>query len=481
MDSEKRPLPADTWCNPLALENYPCGMLAPGRHGGDPGGFLGPVRDFRELADPEVLHDGNLWYMFPSAGEAYVSGDLAHWTSRKVLFAGEEHPGYAPTVVRCRGRYLLSSSWPFAGKTEILAADSPLGPYRSLGTPSDGAGQPLSPGWFDPMLFADGDGRLYAYWCGDRGEGIFGMELDPEDPVRGIGKPVRLMGFDPARRFERFGEFNEHPRKASVEGVSMFRRGGTYYLQYSGCGTQFRSYCIGVYKGNSPLGPFTAQAAPAARQRSGRVSGTGHGCWVEGPGGTVWQFYTVLVRRVHEFERRIGMDKVTFDAHGDAHVEISSAPQSVAGGDLGQLPLSVNKRACASSSCNACYPGFAVDDCTHTWWMPEKEDAAPWLEVDLRQEFVVTSFQICWAEEGLDHRAGVLPEAARYVVTFFDEGRARTGEADLSGNARELLVDFRAVPPVRSRFVRLKLTPPSQRALRRGVGNFTVFGHFPEV
>ncbi|MBO7329941.1 MAG: hypothetical protein J6W00_14360 [Lentisphaeria bacterium] len=121
----------DIWCNPLPLENYPLGMLAPGRRpvsekAAD--NYVGKIRDFRELADPEVLYDDGKWYIFPSAGDAYVSCDLVHWEFRKITFANGEKLGYAPTITKCRGQYLLSSSWPFAGKMEILTAPDPLGP-----------------------------------------------------------------------------------------------------------------------------------------------------------------------------------------------------------------------------------------------------------------------------------------------------------------------------------------------------------------
>jgi len=480
----RRQLPDDTWCNPLTLENYPCGFLAPSRYGKDKASasdFNGPIRDFRELSDPEVLYDNGTWYIFPSCGDAYSSTDLVHWKYCKILFTNGEHLGYAPTVVKCRNRYLLSSSLLFSDRAEIFEADSPLGPYRSLGTPTDGAGHPLAPEWLDPMLFADDDGRLYAYWhFGGEGKGIFGIELDADDPARGIGQPVKLMDFDPSNRFERYGEFNEHPRMAWIEGASMFKHNGEYYLQYAGCGTQFHHYALGVCRGKSPLGPFLErQRTPVALQPYGRVTGTGHGCWVRGPENSVWQFYTVLVRRIYKYERRIGMDKVEFAPDGSAHVTITSTPQSVFSGDLGQLPLSVNKAACASSSSDCCFPGFAVDDCTHTWWMPGKDDKEPFLEVDLRQEFIVTSFQVCWAEEGLDYRAGVLPEAVKYAVLFFDEEHKPCGQADLAGNDRDLLADFHVISPVCARFVRLVIHPTISSKLRLGVNNFTVFG-FPD-
>ena len=473
--------PGDIWCNPLPLENYPVGFLAPGRYEYSSGcsrGFMGPQRDFREMADPEVLYDEGKWYMFPSVGEVYVSSDLAHWEYHKIRFANGERLGYAPTITKCKGKYLLSSSWPFAGKAEILMADSPLGPYCSLGTPVDGEGLPLGPEWLDPMLFADDNGKLYAYWYyGGAGEGVFGIELDADNPVQGIGKPVKVIDFDPQNRFECFGEFNEHRDFAWIEGESTFKHNGEYYLQYSGCGTQFRAYCVGVYRGKSPLGPFTVQRTPVARNNSGRVCGTGHGCWCAGPDGSVWQFYTTLVRRIHAFERRIGMDRVTFDAQGNAQVQITAVPQSVKYGDMGLLPVSVNKDVTASSVSGCCYPSFAIDDCTHTWWMPDKDDAEPYLQVDLRQDFEISAFQISWAEEGIDLRSGILPEAATYKVEFLsDDGSQVLSCADFTANEKDLLVDFRMIEPFRAKIVRLSFRKDSDRHLMRGVNNFTLFG-----
>lgn len=473
-------LTTQMWCNPLSLEEIPPGFLAPSRCGVPSRAdfFSGPPRDFRELADPEVLYDDGKWYLYASCGGFYVSEDFINWHTEKLLFAGDEKLGYAPTITKCGKNYLLSSSWPYAGKTEILAASAPQGPFRSLGTPVDGDGIPLTPEWLDPMLFTDDDGRLYAYWhFGGEGEGVFGIELDPENPVRGLGKPVKLFDFDPENVFERFGEYNEHTDMSYIEGESMFKHNGEYYLQYAGNGTVYRKYAVGVYRGKSPLGPFTVQRTPAALCGTGLVCGTGHGCWTKGPDNTVWQFYTCLVRRVHAFERRLGMDQVHFDSEGNASVNITSTPQILGQGDSGLLPVSVNKPVSGSSSEGCCYPGFALDDCTHTWWMPEKNDDAPWIETDLRQEFTLSACRIMWAEEGLDFSQGVLPEPAGYKIEFFREkDHAPAGSFDLSGNEKELLSDFRTFAPVRARYARVTLLKTKDPALRRGISNLTLFG-----
>ena len=264
----------------------------------------------------------------------------------------------------------------------------------------------------------------------------------------------------------------------------MFRYNGEYYLQYCAGGTQYRSYCVGVLRGRSPLGPFSAQPFPAAEQKNGRVCGTGHGCWCRGTDGKVWQFYTCLIRRVHLYERRIGMDPVQFDLSGNARVEISQVPCSLRYGDLGLLALSVNKNAVASSCAGSCYALFAVDDCTHTWWMPGSGDHAPFLEVDLGELFQIHSFMIQWAEEpcGSGGDLPFVPEAARYRVEFFAgkedlEKNNAVAVADFMDNERDLLTDFRIFAFSGSaRYVRLAFLPCANGSFCRGVNLFTVFG-----
>jgi len=42
-----------------------------------------------------------------------------------------------------------------------------------------------------------------------------------------------------------------------MEGASMTKYNGKYYLQYAASGTQFNFYGDGVYIGETPIGPFT--------------------------------------------------------------------------------------------------------------------------------------------------------------------------------------------------------------------------------
>jgi hypothetical protein len=161
-----------TYCNPIALPNYPVGRWVRDATVGAPvpaNDFLWLVdnqQQFRELADVSVLwHDGT-WYMYPSVDMAWVSKDGgASW---------QHHPlnprdlGYAPTIVKHKGKFLLMAS-----ESSVYTADAPLGPFKEIGPIKLPQGLPPQ---IDPMLFSDDDGRLYYYWGCSPTEGIFGVE-----------------------------------------------------------------------------------------------------------------------------------------------------------------------------------------------------------------------------------------------------------------------------------------------------------------
>ncbi len=64
----------------------------------------------------------------------------------------------------------------------------------------------------------------------------------------------------------------------------MLKRNGKYYLTYSAGGTENRTYAMGCYTSQDPLGPFEPQKRnPILRSVDGLVTGTAHGSIVAGP------------------------------------------------------------------------------------------------------------------------------------------------------------------------------------------------------
>ncbi len=129
-----------------------------------------------------------------------------------------------------------------------------------------------------------------------------------------IGTPKKMIAFEPDRfPWQRLGDWNEQPARGWVEGAWMLKRNGTYYLTYAAAGTENRTYAMGCAVSKSPLGPFVPQKNnPILRTTTGLVTGTAHGCVVEGPQNSLWAFYTVRAGVVHGFERRLAMDPALY-------------------------------------------------------------------------------------------------------------------------------------------------------------------------
>jgi xylan 1,4-beta-xylosidase len=309
------PAQASTYCNPIAIPNYPIGKFARDLSKGDTGPEwmwrLGYKQQFRELADVTALWFEGKFYLYPSVDMAWVSDDLgATW---------KHHPlnvrdlGYAPTVVRHVDRFLL-----IASNSPIYSSKSPLGPFEVIGKIGLERKEAL-PDFVDPMLFSDADQRLYFYWgCTPKG-GIWGVELDGKDPTKVIGTPKELIPFDPIKfPWEAVGQWNQNPRTGWMEGAWMLKRGNKYYLTYSAGGTENRTYAMGAYVSDSPLGPFEPQKRnPILRTIDGLVTGSAHGSIIAGPNDELWAFYSVRASVVHAFERRLGMDRAEIDSNGE--------------------------------------------------------------------------------------------------------------------------------------------------------------------
>ena len=313
-----------TFCNPISLPDYPIGRLARDVTNGEPSNLEGLWRlekkeQFRELADPAALWDNGKWYLYPSVDMAWVSSDNgATW---------QHHPlnirdiGYAPTVVKHRGKFLLMAS-----DSPIYSSDAALGPFAELGHIQVPRVPGMSP-FIDPMLFSDEDGRLFYYWGCSKTGGIWGVELNATSPTNVLTTPKELIPFDPvAYPWEAVGDWNQNTTAGWVEGSWMIKRDGKYYLTYCAAGTENRTYAMGAYTSSLPLGPFTPQKRnPFFRNVDGLITGTAHGCIVAGPEDRLWTIYTVRAGVVHGFERRLGMDRVEIDPNGELFVPASTS------------------------------------------------------------------------------------------------------------------------------------------------------------
>lgn len=452
------------------------------------------------LADPTVIRFEGRYYMYATGGlgpgtSIWASDDLVEWERHVARFEGHATSD-APAAFVYRDQVYVAGNG-----TGLFRSSHALGPFEYLGDFSDHEGRRpdwgLCPGcedggFFDPTFFVDDDDRLYLYYAGPGVEGIYGAELDPEDPTRLLGPVQLFFAFESKHVWERYGNRNEYSTHSWVEGPWMTKHDGTYYLQYSAPGTDWITYAVGVYTSDDPLGPFTYyDGNPVLLHRRGMINGVGHNSIVEGPGGRLWAFYNILYSNWNreELTRRIGMDPVGFDEAGNMVIEGPSEtpqwapgarPEHWRGNASGSIQLSEDKSYRVSSELPGREAPFAFDSNVRTLWAPAADDAEPWLELDLGaesddQQYIVDSARILFPlPEGA--RSGEAPRRARgYRIEVSEDGETFTTVVDKSANTLDNAVEFDEIDPVRCRYVRLTITGWSAQMPRQLI-EFTVFG-----
>ncbi len=470
------------YCNPLPMVTAPGGSAS---------------------GDVTVIREQGKYYMYCTGGGAWISDDMLNWTFQRVA-----NVPVAPDVVKYNGSfYMCGNDGP------LYKADNPLGPFTSLGEWKNTPG--VDGGWngpFDMDIYIDDDNKPYLYFPGRGISGIYVVPLDPQDLTRFAGPVKHLFAFNSDHVWERYGEMNEYTEVAWVEGPWLQKVNGTYYLQYSASGTQWKTYAEGYYTAKSPMGPFTyAPNNPLLRKTEGLVTGPAHGSVVEGPDGRLWQFYTIVLSNPPG-GRRIGMDRITFDKDGNMAVKVTDTPQwgpkaveNPTQGSSGSIPVTINKiRAMNalsrfSSEQSGHEAAYAVDNSSGTWWMPAATDAQPTLTVELSpatrfdkvQLFTIDSVRLMFSGgRGFGGRRRRVPvaetapsempqrpatDAYQYKIEMSMDGQTYTMALDQTGNAVSRNTIFEEIAPVKCRFVRLTLTNwPPRTPL--GILEFTVFG-----
>jgi len=452
--------------------------------------YINPVvlEGGQSVGDPTVIKYENKYWLYCSGGGGYVwsSDDLSHWKRLAMtLPAGQRI--VAPCVFRYKGFFYMTGN-----DTGFSRSITPYGPWEYIGDFKDEKGEKKL--LFDPMVFVNDDGRVYMYYSGRATNGIYGVELNPKELTRFVSAPKHFFSFNNTHIWERYGDMNEYSDASWIEAPWMTKHNGTYILQYSAAGTDWRTYAVGVYTSKSPLGPFTYYpGSPILRNREGLISGTGHHCIIAGPDGSLWAFYTVLYLNwngMKGLERGIGMDPVGFDAKGNIFIKgASNTPQWNPGvkatpwkdNSLGLLPLAIDKLYTVSSEAPGKNAPYAFDNSTRTGWQPATGDAAPWLRLDLghtatlpaEQQFTVQSCRLLFPPKRQTANSTTQPN--RYKIEVSVDGNNYITVVDKTDNAIVNNVEFDEFAPVKCRYVRLSVSVTPGQALPE-VREFSVFG-----
>ena len=460
-------------CNPINV-TYRYQFNADPRQGGR-------LQICREAADPSLIRFRGRYYIFASMTlGVWVSDDLVTWENHR-LPEGLPFYDYAPDV-RVVGEYVyFCASSREKNCDRWRTKDILNGPYERM--------EGSFPFW-DPNLFQDDDGRLYFYWGCSNAAPIYGVELDPKT-MNPKTEPKALVAGRPLEiGFERVGEDNSilpaSPEEVEakyrafvekgpvpesllpdsvkplirgmftnmpyIEGAWMDKHNGRYYLQYACPGTQYNTYCDGVYVGDGPLGPFTlADNNPYSYKPGGFLPGAGHGSTLTDGRGNLWHAATMRISVNHDFERRVGLWPAGFDAdgelfcnqrYGDWPLALSEGQDDPWRGPAWML-LSAGKPAAASSHTEGHEPKLATEENVRTWWQAASNSRGEWLQVDLGKVMEVHAVQVNFADDGIDVPCPgeIRPGSqARYID---EEERATqwTLEGSLDGAAWFLIED----------------------------------------
>ena len=306
------------WFKPLlsALLAF-AGLLgcANSRNEAPPASYSNPVLD-ADFPDPAILKasDG-FYYAHATQGggqniQVARSRNLVDWEQlsdalpAKPRWASRTQDFWAPHVLEDRGRYFLYySAKPDAALTDtsrglclaVATSSRPDGPFTDSGRPLQ-----CGPGFvnIDPMAYDDpATGKRLLYWGSGFGP-IKVQELGPDRLSFAPGSvPIDLIqpvkSEDPA----------EYQRL--IEGAWVVRRGGFYYLFYSGdncCGPKAH-YAALVARSQSATGPFETFAAATGAsssvilERSGSWVAPGHNSVIEDARGAHWIVYHAVNSR----------------------------------------------------------------------------------------------------------------------------------------------------------------------------------------
>lgn len=282
---------------------------------GGPATYANPVADY-DFPDPAVIRapDG-FYYAYATQSEhegkwiniqAARSRDLIHWDYLgdalpvKPSWASKTQDFWAPHVVREGKRYIMY----FSAKPDtaderhglclaIATARSPAGPFTDIGRPFHCGESFVN---IDPMAFDDpATGKRLLYW----GSGF--------EPVRVRELTRDGLAFAPGSRAIDL----VWPNKVKdafpvlIEGAWVIRRGGWYYLFYSGdncCGPK-ANYVVMVARSRSATGPFetleqaTGKPHSIILEKQGHWFAPGHNSIVTDRAGQDWIVYHAVDTR----------------------------------------------------------------------------------------------------------------------------------------------------------------------------------------
>ena len=268
------------------------------------GEFTNPVLNL-DFPDPDVIKVEDTYYAYATCAgsidiQAARSRDLVHWE-----YLGEAlraQPRWAKTqagftwapdvsaTADGKSFIMYFTARDAASDTQgigVATSSRPDGPFQVTGAANDKPliCNPEEGGDIDPASFVDDDGSRYLLWSNNGttiGKDTFiSIQKTSIDGLTLEGQPTRLIRNDQAWE------------GADVEGPTLWKREGKYFLFYSANDYKTDRYAVGYAAADNILGPYTKGSKPilTTDTHSGASYGPGGQDIITGPHGNPWIVY----------------------------------------------------------------------------------------------------------------------------------------------------------------------------------------------
>jgi beta-xylosidase len=288
-----------------------------------------------DFPDPSVIRVGDDYWTTATSGEwapiflVMHSRDLVHWEAKGAVFtnrpAWAARNFWAPELQQFGNRFYVYYT---ARKKDgplcvaVASAAQPQGPYTD-----HGALVCQEIGSIDAVATADESGDVYLIWKEDgnsRGQPtpIWAQKLSA-DGTRLVGGRKELFRNNPTTW-----------EGGVVEGSFVVRRGGWFYMFYSGnacCGRRC-DYALGVARARKLLGPWEKNPANPILAENNVWQCPGHGSIVTSKQGTDYLLYHAYRKSDTAFHigREALLDEVKWEASGWPSINEGRGPSVTA-------------------------------------------------------------------------------------------------------------------------------------------------------
>ena len=255
-----------------------------------------PDTSIINLADPTIFKHKKLYYLYGtvekktgSGFHVYVSEDLENWklSQRNDGYALRKGDAFgtagfwAPQVFLYNKKFYMA--YTANENIAIAESDHPAGPFKQANI----AALPAPVRQIDPFVFIDDDGTKYLYHVRlTEGNKIFVAEL--ANDFSSIKQETLRECLTATMPWEN----TSNARWPVIEGPSLLKRGGIYYLFYSANDFRNPDYAVGYATSSHPTGPWIKNRNPILTKSSIMKNGTGHGDFFEDKTGLMYVFHT---------------------------------------------------------------------------------------------------------------------------------------------------------------------------------------------